>query len=153
MIREKDKILLKELIEDSRLKIVDLAERTGLTRQSVYSKINKFRKDGFNFTVDVNPEDLGLNLKAYILIQVEANTVVRKKLTENIKKLKEVSQLHYVLGRSDLIAEVILKNREQLKQILKKLQNWPAIKKTETYIVYDTIKFDLKDPFIRVLSG
>jgi len=153
MIRKKDKILLKELIEDSRLKIVDLAERTGLTRQSVYSKIDKLRKGGTNFTVDMNPEDLGLNLKAYILIQAELKSGVRERLTEKIKKLREVSQLHHVLGRFDMIVEVVLKDREQLKVILRKFQSMPAIKKTETFIVYDTVKFNPKDPFIRVLSG
>jgi len=153
MIRKKDKILLKELLEDSRLKIVDLAERTGLTRQSVYSKIHNLRKSGVNFTVDINPEELGLNLKAYILIQADSNSEVRKKLTKNIKKLSEVSQLHYVLGRFDMVAEVILKDRKQLKEILKKFQSWHAIKKTETFIVYDTVKFNPKDPFIGVLKG
>lgn len=151
MIRKKDRILLKELIDNSRLKIVDLAERTGLTRQSVYSKIHSLRKQGVNFTVDMNPEDLGLNLKAYILIQVESNSEVRKKLTKNIKELREVSQLHFVLGRSDMVAEVILKDKNQLKEILKKFQGWPAIKKTETFIVYDTVKFNPKDPFIGAL--
>ncbi len=153
MIRKKDRILLKELIEDSRLKIVDLAERTGLTRQSIYSKIHNLRKSGVNFTVDINPEELGLNLKAYIFIQAEADSETRKKLTKNIKKLREVSQLHYILGRYDLIIEVILKNRNHLKEVLKKFQFWPAIKKTETFIVYDTVKFNLKDPFIGALEG
>jgi len=153
MIRKKDKLLLKELIEDSRLKIVDLAERTGLTRQSVYSKIHKFRKQGVNFTIDMIPEEFGLNLKAYILIQVDPNSEVRKRLIENIKKLREVSQLHYVLGRFDIVAEVILKDKKQLKEMLREFQSWPAIKKTETFIVYDTVKFDPKDPFIEVLKS
>jgi len=153
MIRKKDRIRLKELIEDSRLKIVDLSERTGLSRQSIYSKIRNLKKDGINFTVDINPEELGLNLKAYILIQVEPNSEVRKKLMEDIKKLREVTQLHYVLGRFDMIAEVVLKDREQLKELLKKFQSLPSIKKTETFIVYDTVKFDLKDPFIGFLSS
>jgi len=153
MIRKKDRILLKELIEDSRLKIVDLSERTGLTRQSIYSKIHNLRKSGVNFTTDINPEELGLNLKAYIFIQAESDSEVRKNLTKNIKKLREVSQLHYILGRYDLIIEVVLKNRNHLKEILKKFQSWPAIKKTETFIVYDTVKFNLKDPFIGALEG
>ena len=153
MIRKKDRLLLKELIEDSRLKIVDLSERTGLSRQSIYSKIHNLKNEGVNFTTDINPEKLGLNLKAYILIQVEPNSEVRKKLIEDIKKLREVTQLHYVLGRFDMIAEVVLKDKEQLKELLKKFQSWPMIKKTETFIVYDTVKFDLKDPFIGLLSG
>jgi len=153
MIRKKDRLLLKELIEDSRLKIVDLSERTGLSRQSIYSKIHNLKNEGVNFTTDINPEKLGLNLKAYILIQVEPNSEVRKKLIEDIKKLREVTQLHYVLGRFDMIAEVVLKDKEQLKELLKKFQSWPTIKKTETFIVYDTVKFDLKDPFVGLLSG
>lgn len=153
MIRKRDRILLKELIENSRLKIVDLSKRTGLTRQSIYSKIHNLRKQGVDFTVDVKPEELGLNLKAYILIQVESDSGVRKRLTDKIKKLKEVSQLHYIVGRSDLIAEVILRDKKHLKEILNKFQSWPLIKKTETFIVYDTIKFNPKDPYIGILTG
>ena len=153
MVRKKDKVLLKELIEDSRLKIVDLAERTGLTRQSVYSKINSLRKSGVSFTVDINPEQLDLNLKAYILIQVESDTEIRKKIIEKIKRLREVSQLHYILGRFDIIIEVVLKDKNHLKDVLKKFQGWPSIEKTETFIVYDTVKFNPKDPFIGVLTG
>jgi DNA-binding Lrp family transcriptional regulator len=152
MIRKKDKILLKELIEDSRLKIVDLSERTGLSRQSIYSKINKLKNEGVNFTVDIKPEALGLNLKAYILIQADTNSEAWKRLTENLKKIREVSQLHCVLGRYDIIAEVVLKDKEQLKKMLENFQSWPEIKKTETFVVYDTVKFNLKDPFIGFLS-
>ena len=117
MIRKKDRVLLKELIKDSRLKIVDLSERTGLTRQSVYSKIHNLRENGVNFTIDINPEDLGLNLKAYILIQADPNSKSRKECTDKIKKLKEVSQLHYVLGRFDIVVEVILKDKELWRKL------------------------------------
>jgi hypothetical protein len=50
------------------------------------------------------------------------------------------------------MVEVILKDRQQLKEILNRFQSWPAVKKTETFIVYDTVKFNPKDPFIGILG-
>jgi DNA-binding Lrp family transcriptional regulator len=152
MLRKKDKLLLKELIKDSRQKIVRLAERCHMSRQSVYGKINELRSKGISFTIDVNPETVGLNLRAYILIVAEPQAKFRNEADKKLKKIKGISQVHYVLGRFDIIAEVIVKDRFELRRVLKEIQNLPAVKKTETFIVHETTKYDLKEPLIKALS-
>jgi len=152
MLRKKDKLLLKELIKDSRQKIVKLAEKCHMTRQSVYTKINEFRRKGVSFTVDFNPEKVGLNLKAYVLIVAEPQAKFRKEADKKIKKIKGVSQVHHVLGRFDIVAEVLVKEREDLRRVLKQILNLPAVKKTETFIVYETTKYNIKEPLIEALS-
>ena len=152
MLRKKDKLLLKELIKDSRQKIVKLSEKCHMTRQSIYTKINEFRRKGVSFTVDFNPEKVGLNLKAYILIVAEPQSKFRKEADNKIKKIKGISQVHYVLGRFDLIIEVLVKGREDLRRVLKDIQNLPAVKKTETFIAYETTKYNIKEPLLEALS-
>ncbi len=152
MLRKKDRLLLKELIKDSRQKIVKLAEKCHMTRQSVYAKINDFRRKGVSFTVEIKPESVGLNLRAYILIVAEPQAKFREEADMKIKEIKGISQVHYVLGRFDIIAEVLVKDREDLRRVLKQIQNLPAVKKTETFIVYDTTKYNIKEPLLEALS-
>ena len=152
MLRKKDKLLLKELIKDSRQKIVMLAEKCHMTRQSVYSKINDFRRRGVSFTIEIIPESIGLNQRAYILIVAEPQAKFREEADKKIKEIKGISQVHYVLGRFDIIAEVLVKERDDLRRVLKQIQNLPAVKKTETFIVYETTKYNIKEPLLEVLS-
>jgi DNA-binding Lrp family transcriptional regulator len=151
MLKEKDRLLLKELIRDSRQKITVLAKKCHMTRQSVYTRINNFRRKGVRFTVDINPEEVGLNLKAYILIEAEPQTKFREEADKKIRHFKEITQVHHILGRFDIIVEAMVKDREDLRKLLKKIHSLPAVKKTETFIVYETTKFDLKDPIIECL--
>jgi len=152
MLRKKDKLLLKELIMDSRQKIVKLAEKCHMTRQSVYTKINEFRRNGVGFTIDMNPEKIGLNMKVYILIVAEPQRKFREEADKKIKEIKGITQVHYVLGRFDIIAEVLVKGRDNLRRVLKQIQDLPAVKKTETFIVYETTKYNIKEPLLNVLS-
>ncbi|MDI6826484.1 MAG: Lrp/AsnC family transcriptional regulator [Candidatus Aenigmarchaeota archaeon] len=152
MLKKKDRLLLKELIENSREKITRLAERCHMTRQSVYAKINSFRTRGMNFTVDVNPEEVGLNMKVYILIEAEPQAKFREEADKEIRQFKEITQVHHILGRFDIIVEALVKERDDLRKLLKKIHALPAVKKTETFIVYETTKFNLRDPIIEALS-
>ncbi|MEM3506202.1 MAG: Lrp/AsnC family transcriptional regulator [Candidatus Bathyarchaeia archaeon] len=152
MLLKKDLILLKELIEDSRQKITELAEKSSLTRQSVYEKIKEFYMKGFRFTVDIKPKDVGLNLMAYILIVADPNVSFRKETDAIIKEFKEVSQIHYILGRFDVIVEVMVKDMEEFRKVLTRIQSLPAVRKTETLMVYETTKQNRLDPIIKAIE-
>ncbi len=151
MLDEKDKLLLKELLEDSREKIAALEKKCGMTRQSIESKLNEFRKKGVRFTVDVDPAEIGLGLRAYILIVAEPQTKFRMETNKLITKFEEISQIHYVLGRFDIIVEVIVRNVDELGDLLRKIQNLPAVEKTETLMVYETTKLNLHEPLVHAL--
>jgi DNA-binding Lrp family transcriptional regulator len=152
MLREKDRLLLRELMENSREKITKLAEKCHMTRQSVYAKINEFRKKGIKFTIDIKPEEVGLNMKVYILIEAEPQAKFREEADKQIRQFKEITQVHHILGRFDIIVEALVKERDDLRKLLKKIHALPAVKKTETFIVYETTKFSLEDPITEAIS-
>ena len=144
-------MLLKELIADSRQRIVELSRKCGITRQSVYNRIRKLRERGVEFTVNLNPRELGLELRAYILITADPNIRFRRETDRIIRQFEEVSQIHYILGRFDIIVEALVKNIDELRSLLRRIQELPAVKKTETLLVYETTKLNGKDPLLRVL--
>ena len=152
MLSKKDLLLLKELIKDSRQKITDLAIKCNLTRQSVYEKIKEFANKGIRFTIDVDPKKIGLNLTAYILIVADPHREFRKETDNLIKEFKEISQIHYILGRFDVIAEVIVKDMDEFRSVLNKIQSLPAVKKTETLMVYETTKRNRIDPLLKAIE-
>jgi Lrp/AsnC family leucine-responsive transcriptional regulator len=152
MFDEKDKLLLRELLKDGRQPITELAKKCGMTRQSIYARIKELRKKGIKFTIDIDPNVIGLKIKAYILIIAEPQTEFRKETDKIIKTFKEISQIHYLLGRFDIIVEVVVRNIDELRGVLRRIQSLPAVKKTETLMVYETTKFDPKDPIRKLLE-
>jgi DNA-binding Lrp family transcriptional regulator len=151
MLSEKDKLLLKELIEDSRQKIISLSRKCHMTRQSIYNKINEFRGRGIKFTVDVNPRELGLKVRAYTLVTIDPGVRFRTETDEIIKKFKGISQIHYLIGRFDIIVEIIVRDIDELSDLIRKISELPLVRKTETLTVYETVKLSHKDPLLRIL--
>lgn len=152
MLNKKDLLLLRELMKDSRQKITDLAVKCGLTRQSVYEKIKEFMNKGVKFTIDLDPKNVGLNLTAYVLIVADPHKEFRRETDNLIKEFKEISQIHYILGRFDVIAEVIVKDIDEFRSVLNKIQSLPAVKKTETLMVYETTKRNRIDPLMKAVE-
>ena len=152
MLKDKDRILLKELVTNSRQKIVALAKKCGLTRQSVYHKLEELEERGIRFTVDIDPRNVGLKLRAYILIEAETYKVFRMETDKIIKEFKEISQIHYILGRFDILVEVVVKDIDELSYILERVQKLPAVKRTETLVVHGTTKLRHTDPLLRGLE-
>ena len=152
-IKDKDKQILLELLKNGRASFSELGRHSKMSRQVVFSRIKSLKNRGIikNFTVNLNEEKLGLGLKAYILIMIEPHKKARREVNDFLRKCKQISQIHYLFGRLDFLLEVFVKTREELTELLKSIQKFEAIKKTETFIVYDTVKYDHKDPVERVL--
>ncbi len=151
MFDKKDRLLLKELIEDSRQKITSLSRKCHITRQSIYNKINVFRRRGVKFTVDINPREVGLKVRAYTLVTIDRGVRLREETDEIIKKFKGISQIHYLLGRFDIMLEIIVRDVDELSDLIRKISGLPLVRKTETLTVYETVKLDNKDPLLRIL--
>lgn len=153
-MKNKDKKILIELLKNSRISFSELGRRCNTSRQVVFSRMKSLKSRGIikKFTVEVDPEKVGLGMKAYIMIMIEPQRKAREEVNAFLRRCKQISQIHYLFGRSDFLLEVFVRNREELTQLLKNIQKFESITKTETFIVYDTVKCSYEDPVERVLE-
>jgi len=153
MINEKDKKILIELIQNGRISFADLGRKCHMTRQSVYSRIKSLQHRGIirNFTVNLDKKKLGLNIIAYILMDTELKALKSKEI-ESLVKLPEISEIHHIFGRHSIILEIRARDMNELSDIIKKIHEFPYIRKTETLIVHTTRKFMPNHPAIGVLK-
>ena len=153
MINEKDKKILIELIQNGRISFADLGRKCHMTRQSVYSRIKSLQHRGIirNFTVNLDKKKLGLNIIAYILMDTELKALKSKEI-ESLVKLPEISEIHHIFGRHSIILEIRARDMNELSDIIKKIHEFPYIRKTETLIVHTTRKFMHNHPAIAVLK-
>lgn len=152
-MKENDKKILLELIEDGRMNISDIAENTGLTRQTVSNRIDHMLEEGIieNFEVKLSKDKLGLKMKAYVMVEAEPSGDDAK-LYESLIEQELITELHVVYGKYDLIVEIVTETERDLDRVLGKLRTFDEVKNTETFIVNKTLKEDHIKPYFKVLE-
>jgi len=154
-IKDLDKKILKQLLKDSHKSLSELATKVGATRQTIAKKIDYFLDSGLvrSFTVKLDQEKLGLGIKAYVLIKEEPKSEYREKNEMMIKDLPEVASFYYLFGRYDAVAEVLVKDKEELTNLVKRIHQLEGIRETETLIVHSIVKDSSEDPLLKILES
>ena len=153
-LHKKDMLILKELLEDSRILFSDLGRKCRMSRQTAFNRVKFLKRSGIveKFTIKPNFKKLGLDFMAYILVSAEPGKEQREKFSEFLRIEKRISQVHYLFGRFDFFLEAVVSNREELSELLRKIHSFQAVKKTETFIVYDTLKYEPEAPVKHMIS-
>lgn len=154
MIDKKDKKILIELLKDGRESFADLARSCKMTRQSIFSRIKSLKRNGIikNFTVNIDEKKLGLNLKAYILISADPSEEFREKAGKILAQSPQFSQIHRLFGRFDFLIEVLVKDVNELSDIIEEIHKLEMVNRTETMIVNRSIKYNVQHPIESALS-
>jgi DNA-binding Lrp family transcriptional regulator len=149
-----DKKILLQLLRDGRQTYMNIANNIKVTRQTVAKKIELYIKQGVirKFIPQLDPEKLGLSIQAYILVREDPQSNFRSQNDEEFSDIPQVAKFNRVFGNYSSILEVIVKDKGELTNIVKKIHTMPGIRETETFIVYSTIKDDQTAPFRHVLS-
>ncbi len=153
-MKELDKKIILQLLVDAEQPIIEIAEKVGASRQTVSKKIKEFKDSGTieDIRANLDPEDFGLNVRAYVFLQEDPQDEVREKNEKKINEITQVSKFFRLFGRYSGILEVWTVNREDLTSIVKKIHELDGIRETETFIVHSVAKDKPEDPFFEVLG-
>lgn len=152
LMKELEKRLLLELLKDSSLPVSKLARKVGISRQTAAKKIEELRKRGVSFTVRVDPSKLGLETKAYVFINEDPQEEVRRRNEQVILGIPQVSEFHRIFGRYSAVMVVMVKNPEELKEVVERIHGLKGVRETETFIVHSTVKNDPDAPLAHLLE-
>ncbi len=123
-------------------KIQDISKGLKKHRNTIAKIIREMKKEKaiIKKGVVVNPkyyEELGINLKAIVMIKIEGGNI--QKVAEEISELKEVHELSDIITSNSLIAVVRVRGSEELFSLIRKinydLRNSKYVVGTETYIL------------------
>jgi Lrp/AsnC family leucine-responsive transcriptional regulator len=112
--------LLEELQEDARLSYAELGRRVGLSTPAVMERIHKLEDAGIitGYRAEVNPEKVGFQATAFILIKLEHEVLPR--LNSFYKEIPEIIECHRVTG-NDLILKVHIPSVAHLENVIKRI--------------------------------
>jgi len=139
-IDDKDKKILNLILEDSKLSLRKIAEKTNVSAVTVLKRVKSLEKEKIikNYTTELDYEKIGYDITAIIRMKIS-----KGKLFEMEKKIAgdfHVFAVYDTTGDFDSLAIARFKNRKSLDTFLKKIQTYDFIEKTETSVVLNIIK-------------
>ncbi|WP_350347028.1 Lrp/AsnC family transcriptional regulator [Agromyces sp. G08B096] len=127
-----DRALLTALSADPRATVVALADRLGLSRNTVQARLGRLEASGafLSYERSIDPAPLGYPLEAFISVHV------RQKLlgtaVDKIAEIPEVIQAHGLSGAVDLLVRVVCRDAHDLFRIDGEILAVDGVERTET---------------------
>ena len=127
--------LLSELKKDGNISIPFLAKKLNINASVLYSRIKRLIKKKMikKFTIDIDENQLGFGVKAYVGINRDPK--FKTKIHENLLEIAEIDRIIEVTGRFDLMVGALAEDLEQLHSIVvDKIGKIDGIQNTETFV-------------------
>lgn len=134
-----DARILTALTADPRATVVALSVSTGLARNTVQARLSRLETDGVlqSFERRIDPAALGYPLTAFIFV-----TVLQRKLgpiSENLKLVPEVLEVHGLSGVTDLLVHIVARDTDDLYRVAGRILDIDGVEKTTTGLAMRTL--------------
>jgi len=133
--------ILAELQESGRESASNIAESIKVSVPTITERMRKLQESGviLRFQAVLNPSDLGLDVSAIITV-ISGSSQYYKEVTIEAKKTSEVVQCFSTTGNGSHTLLVTTRNSKTLEELLRKIQRWPGVTRTETQIILSSYK-------------
>jgi len=139
-----DKKILQILIDDARTPVLEIANQTGKHLTTITRRIKTLEQEEViqGYAAIVDYEALGFDLTVIIALTLARGKLF--KVEHEIAALPGVLSVYDVTGKIDAILIAKFKNRREVSEFAKKLLAMPFVERTETHIVLNIIKEDIR---------
>ena len=136
-----DKKILHELQKSGRESASNIAEKINVSVPTITERIRKLQELGVitGFQAVVDPSAIGLDAMAIITI-ISGSSKHYKDVTIAADDTPEIIQCFSTTGSGSHTLLVATKNSNTLEELLRKIQSWPGVIRTETQLVLSSYK-------------
>ncbi|MFC0446635.1 Lrp/AsnC family transcriptional regulator [Rhodococcus jostii] len=130
-----DAKILGALTEDPRATVIALADKTGLSRNTVQARLGKLERQGVlhSFERRIDPGALGYPLTAFILTSVTQRKLAP--VADALDGIPEVVEVHGLSGATDLLIHVVARDADDLYRIAGRILDIDGVEQTTTSLV------------------
>jgi DNA-binding Lrp family transcriptional regulator len=139
-VDEADQRILSELRRDGRAAISDIADRLGLARATVRSRIERLVEKGeiAGFTVVTRADVTAAPVRGLMMIGIEGKGAER--IMARLAGLPAVLAVHSTNGKWDLIVELGAQTLQELDDMIFRIRNIDGVMTSETNLLLSTRK-------------
>jgi len=131
-----DKEILRNLMEDARRPILEIARKIGISGAAIHQRLRKLETSGLivgsKFIID--PKVLGYKTMAFVGVYLD-KAVSNPKAVSQLEEIPEVIECHYTTGNWSIFIKILCRDNEHLMNVLNKnIQAIDGVSRTETFI-------------------
>jgi DNA-binding Lrp family transcriptional regulator len=148
-IDEKDKQILKPLMENARLSVAEIVHKTTIPRDTVSYRLKRMEEGGLitHYHTLVDPELLGYNYFSIVLLKLEP--LPESELTNfqfKLQKMGNITHINKTIGQYDMVLYIVAKDAINFGEIINEIKsaNTPTGKKIISNIDTLNIIHELK---------
>ena len=136
--------ILTKLVSDARLSYRSIAEQIGVSPPTVLARVEKLERNKIikSYSALLDHEKLGYDLTAIIEVTAIKNKVVEVEKVSS--KYENVCAIYDITGLTDMIIVAKFRNRKELSNFVKKELSIPSVQRTNTHLVFITVKENFK---------
>ena len=136
-----DRNILEILQKDGRSSASFIADKIGMSIPAVSDRIKKLQEADVikGFTTLLNHRKVGLDVSAFITVISESSGHYSDVVMET-NNSPEILQCFTTTGNGSHVLLALVKNTHSLEKLLRKIQSWPGIMRTETQIILSSYK-------------
>jgi DNA-binding Lrp family transcriptional regulator len=124
--------LLLAMAKDPRRTVVALAEKLGLSRNTVQARMTRLEQKSvfLSFERRINPAALGYPLMAFIHVHVQQQKLAE--ITARISEIPEVIEAYGLSGQADILVRVVSADAEDLFRVNGKILACDGVERCDT---------------------
>jgi len=143
--------LLMALQQDVTLSQIELAERSGLSRTSVWRSVRELEDAGVirSKVALLDPKSLGLQIHVLLSVTMVAHSdKVRKSFETHVLELPEVMECFSVSGERDYVLQIISRDMESYNEFLNtKILHHASVHSASSSFALRRVKYTTALPF------
>ena len=147
MLDEIDIKILKHLQKDGRETASKIADKLNLTVPTITERIKRLQESSAikGFQAIIDPKSVSLDVSAVITV-ISSSSNNYQQVVDNAIDCPEIIQCFSTTGMGSLLLWVSTKNSQTLEELLRKIQSWPDVTRTETQVILSSYKALLNLP-------
>lgn len=128
--------ILTLLMEDASIPYTEIAKRLIVSGGTIHVRMKKMEELGVikGSILTVDPQKVGFDITAFLGIYLEKGSQYSDAVNQ-LKKIKEIVELHYCTGQYSMFAKIVCRDTAHLRKVLNEdIQSLAGIQRTETII-------------------
>ena len=140
-IDKKDYLILNELIKNARESASNIADSIGMSVPAVTERIKKLQDSGVikGFSVSIDNQKIGMDVSAFITVISESSEFFED-VVNRANDNPYISKCYTTTGSGSHILHVNTEDSSSLEKLLRIIQSWPGVKRTETQLILSSYK-------------
>jgi len=141
MIDYKDQKIIEILKTSGREPASSISEQIGISVPTAIDRIKKLQDSGVikGYKAVIDSKKMGLDVSAIITIISESSSKYTG-FVERAKKEINIDKCFTTTGNGSHVLLINTKNTESLEKLLRNIQQWPGVSRTETQIILSSYK-------------